>query len=44
MFEYFVTRLTEHGYNGDREMMYEVLSIDVELNSQGLDVWLNRQK
>ena len=44
MFEYFVTRLTEHGYSGDREMMYEVLSIDVELNSQGLDVWLNKQK
>ena len=43
MFEYFVRRLSEHGYTGDREMMYSVLSVDVELNSQGLDVWLSRQ-
>ena len=44
MFEYFVRGLREHGYAGDREMMYSVLSIDVDLNAQGLEVWLNRQE
>jgi glyoxylase-like metal-dependent hydrolase (beta-lactamase superfamily II) len=43
MFEYFVQRLTEHGYGGDREMMYSILSIDVDLNTQGLEVWLSKQ-
>jgi len=42
MFEYFVQRLSAHGYSGDREMMRAVLNIDVDLNSQGLDVWLER--
>ncbi len=43
MFEYFVQKLTEHGYTGDREMMRSVLDIDVDLNAQGLEVWLDRQ-
>ena len=43
MFEYFVQKLTEHGYTGDREMMRSVLDIDVDLNAQGLKVWLDRQ-
>jgi glyoxylase-like metal-dependent hydrolase (beta-lactamase superfamily II) len=43
MFEYFVQKLAEHGYTGDREMMRSVLDIDVDLNAQGLEVWLNRQ-
>ena len=43
MFEYFVQKLREHGYTGDREMMRSVLDIDVDLNAQGLEVWLDRQ-
>lgn len=42
MFEYFVQRLEDHGYTGDREMMYSILSIDVDLNTQGLEVWLDK--
>jgi len=42
MFEYFVQRLKEHGYQGDREMIYSILSMDVDLNAQGLEVWLDR--
>ena len=42
MFEYYVQRLAQHGYAGDREMVRSVMSIDVELNAQGLDVWLER--
>jgi len=44
MFEHFVRGLREHGYTGDREMMYSILRMDVDLNTQGLEVWLNRQK
>jgi len=42
MFECFVQRLEDHGYMGDREMMYSILSIDVDLNTQGLEVWLDK--
>ncbi len=44
MFEYYVQRLADHGYTGDSETMSSILGIDVELNSQGLDVWLNRKQ
>ena len=44
MFEHFVAGLADHGYTGDRESMYSILDVDVELNSQGLEVWLSRQK
>ena len=43
LFEYFVQRLESHGYRGDREMMYSILNIDVDLNAQGLDVWMDNQ-
>jgi glyoxylase-like metal-dependent hydrolase (beta-lactamase superfamily II) len=44
LFEYYVEQLDEHGYDGGREEAAAVLSIDVELNAQGLDVWLQRRK
>jgi len=43
MFEYFVQKLTDHGYSGDREMMRSTLDIDLDLNVQGLEVWLDKQ-
>ena len=43
LFEYYVEQLEEHGYEGGREGTAEVMSIDVDLNAQGLDVWLNRR-
>ena len=42
MFEYFVKGLIKHGFNGDRDTMWSILSIDVNLNTQGIEVWLNR--
>lgn len=42
MFEYYLRRLAEHGYAGDREAAWSVLRIDVELNAQGLEFWLNK--
>ncbi len=44
LFEYCVERLEDHGYSGDREMIQSIMSIDVELNAQGLEVWLERNK
>lgn len=41
MFEHFVARLTDHGYTGDRDTMWSILNIDVPLNVQGLEYWLD---
>ena len=43
LFEHYVERLAAHGYSGDREMIQSVLGIDVELNAQGLEFWLEKQ-
>lgn len=42
MFEYFVSRLQDHGYTGDRDTMWSILNIDVDLNTQGLEFWLDK--
>ncbi|MGI9270246.1 MAG: MBL fold metallo-hydrolase [Woeseiaceae bacterium] len=42
MFEYFVERLIRHGFKGDRDAMWSILKIDVDLNTQGIEVWLDK--
>ena len=42
IFEYFVKGLIRHGFKGDRDMMWSILNIDVKLNTQGIEVWLER--
>jgi len=44
MFDYMYDRLARHGFKGDREMLMSIMKVDVVLNSQGLNVWLNRRK
>ncbi|MDH3274144.1 MAG: MBL fold metallo-hydrolase [Gammaproteobacteria bacterium] len=44
LFDYCEQRLSEHGYPGDRDSIQSVLGADVDLNAQGLDVWLHRAK
>jgi hypothetical protein len=44
MFDYLSGRLVEHGFKGDRDAMWSVLEIDVILNTQGLDAWLEWQE
>jgi hypothetical protein len=41
MFAYFVAGLEAHGFKGDRDTMWSILSLDVNLNVQGLEVWLD---
>jgi len=44
MFDWFDMRLDAHGYGGDRDTRWAILEMDVNLNVQGLDVWLERRK
>jgi glyoxylase-like metal-dependent hydrolase (beta-lactamase superfamily II) len=43
MFGYFSRRLDEHGYTGDPATRHRLLDEDVNLNTQGLEVWLSKQ-
>jgi glyoxylase-like metal-dependent hydrolase (beta-lactamase superfamily II) len=44
MFEYLVSRLLAHGFTGSRDEMWDILELDITLNTQGLEVWLDYQK
>lgn len=43
MFDYFSARLDAHGYRGDLARRHALIDDDVDLNTQGLEVWLSRQ-
>lgn len=43
MFAHWWTRLRDHGYEGSREDAFDIVEMDVKLNSMGLDVWLTRR-
>jgi hypothetical protein len=43
IFEYFVGGLARHGFKGDRDMIWSILGMDVKLNSQGIEVWLEKR-
>jgi glyoxylase-like metal-dependent hydrolase (beta-lactamase superfamily II) len=42
MFEYLTERLEQHGFEADNARLHELLDTDVDLNTQGLEVWLDR--
>ena len=42
LFDYCKERLAEHGYTGDDDAIHAVLDMDIDLNAQGLEVWLDR--
>jgi hypothetical protein len=42
MFAHLSARLDAHGYAGDDALRHELLDPDVRLNTQGLEVWLER--
>ncbi|MDH3647748.1 MAG: MBL fold metallo-hydrolase [Gammaproteobacteria bacterium] len=43
MFDWLSRNLDEHGYVGDESERHRVLDPDIDLNVQGLDVWLTRR-
>ncbi|MDR0458808.1 MAG: MBL fold metallo-hydrolase [Burkholderiaceae bacterium] len=42
--DFYTARLTTHGWRGDRATLEKWLGMDIELNAQGLGVWLNGLK
>jgi glyoxylase-like metal-dependent hydrolase (beta-lactamase superfamily II) len=42
VFAYLSSRLDSHGFAGDEELRHQLLDPDVDLNTQGLEVWLAR--
>ena len=42
VFAYLSSRLDSHGFAGDMELRHRLLDPDVHLNTQGLEVWLER--
>jgi len=40
--DFYAVRLDAHGWRGDRATLQELLGMDIELNAQGLGVWLDR--
>ncbi len=42
--DYYAAQLDDHGFTGGRDRMLEVLDIDIELNAQGLELWLEKRK
>jgi glyoxylase-like metal-dependent hydrolase (beta-lactamase superfamily II) len=42
--ELYAARTAEHGWQGDREALLHWLGMDIELNAQGLGVWLDRER
>jgi glyoxylase-like metal-dependent hydrolase (beta-lactamase superfamily II) len=41
--ELYATRAMAHGWNQGRDVLRQLLGMDIELNAQGLEVWLDRQ-
>lgn len=44
MFEFLAARLLAHGFSGGRDAMWDILELDLTLNTQGLEFWLDYQK
>lgn len=43
MFDWLSARLDDHGYRGDTAERHRLLDGDIDLNVQGLEVWLQRR-
>ncbi|WP_049622363.1 MBL fold metallo-hydrolase [Frateuria defendens] len=41
--DYYGARAAAHGWSGGRKRLKELLGMDIELNTQGLEVWLDRE-
>jgi glyoxylase-like metal-dependent hydrolase (beta-lactamase superfamily II) len=44
MLDYYEERLREHGFGGSRDVVAAVMATDIVLNTQGLEVWLERNR
>jgi glyoxylase-like metal-dependent hydrolase (beta-lactamase superfamily II) len=44
MFHYFERELTAHGFAGNAERLHAIIDVDIELNTMGLEHWLDQQR
>jgi glyoxylase-like metal-dependent hydrolase (beta-lactamase superfamily II) len=42
--ELYADRTAQHGWRGNRDALMQLLGMDIELNAQGLGVWLDRDR
>jgi len=40
----YLERAQTHGWTNGRDALRDVIGMDIELNAQGLEVWLDGQK
>jgi len=43
LYDYFLLRLQTHGFSGGPDRVHEILDFDINLNTMGLEVWLDRK-
>jgi glyoxylase-like metal-dependent hydrolase (beta-lactamase superfamily II) len=43
MFAYFRQELSDHGFAGDEERLHAIIDVDIQLNTMGLEHWLDHQ-
>lgn len=43
MFAYVVERLEAHGFKADEDRLHAILDLDVELNTMGIEYWLDKE-
>jgi glyoxylase-like metal-dependent hydrolase (beta-lactamase superfamily II) len=44
MFEYLFEQLHGHGFTGDEDRLHAIIDVDIELNTMGLEHWLDQQR
>lgn len=44
LFDYVAGRIEAHGFKGDRDAIGTIINADMQLNAQGLVVWLTREE
>ena len=43
MFAYFMSELRIHGFDGDNDRAHAILDLDIELNTMGLEFWIDHR-
>jgi glyoxylase-like metal-dependent hydrolase (beta-lactamase superfamily II) len=44
MFRYLFEHLQAHGFAGDEDRLHAIIDVDIELNTMGLEHWLDQQR
>jgi len=44
MFKYFIDELCDHGYENEHDRLHAILDLDINLNTMGLEFWLDHRR